>query len=161
MRCSQVAPLSVLAAFHGVVAVYFKENYNLFVTNTTHTILSSTVGFLLLLKATLCYRHYGAAKQVLWPRQRARWLDPHVLSDRHSRPLLQAGTGGRGWRAAAPDLTSLSRACPQTIKDAIDCIRTLAVHVNSYGVVTSEDQARSIVKTHADLVSSAAVALLT
>jgi hypothetical protein len=96
MRCSQVAPLSVLAAFHGVVAVYFKENYNLFVTNTTHTILSSTVGFLLLLKATLCYRHYGAAKQVLWPRQRARWLDPLVSPRRQSMPLFQAATpGGR------------------------------------------------------------------
>ena len=96
MRCSQVAPLSVLAAFHGVVAVYFKENYNLFVTNTTHTILSSTVGFLLLLKATLCFRHYGAAKQVLWPRQRARWLDPLVSPRRQSMPLFQAATpGGR------------------------------------------------------------------
>jgi len=42
---------------------------------------------------------------------------------------------------------------PQTIKDAIDCIRTLALHINSYGVVTSEEQARSIIKTHADLVS--------
>ena len=74
-------------------------------------------------------------------------------------PLLQAATPGCGWRAPAPDL--VVRACPQTIKDAIDCIRTLAVHVNSYGVVTSEEQARSIVKTHADLVSSAAVAMLT
>ena len=60
----QVAPLAVLAAFHGVVAVYFKENYNLFVTNTTHTILGPTVGFLLLLKASISYRHYGVAKQV-------------------------------------------------------------------------------------------------
>ena len=59
-----MASLSILAAFHGIVAVYFKENYNLFVTNTTHTILGSTVGFLLLLKAGLCYRHYSIAKQV-------------------------------------------------------------------------------------------------
>ena len=56
--------LSVLAAFNGIVAVYFKENYNLFVTNTTHTILGSTIGFLLLLKAVLSYNHYDAAKQV-------------------------------------------------------------------------------------------------
>jgi hypothetical protein len=61
---SQIAALSVLAAFHGVVAVYFKENYNLFVTNTTHSICGTTVGLLLLLKAGLSYRHYSAAKQV-------------------------------------------------------------------------------------------------
>lgn len=54
----QVAPLSVLAAFHGIVAVYFKENYNIFVTNTTHTITGSTVGFLLIFKAVLSFRHY-------------------------------------------------------------------------------------------------------
>jgi len=69
----QVAALSVLAAFNGIVAVYFKENYNLFVTNTTHTILGSTIGFLLLLKAALSYNHYNAAKQArirsicVWP----------------------------------------------------------------------------------------------
>jgi hypothetical protein len=109
-RFSQVAPLSVLAAFHGVVAVYFKENYNLFVTNTTHTILSSTVGFLLLLKATLCYRHYAAAKQVHWPRQRARWLNScHLAATpcRYSRPPLQAADGG------LPPLTSLFARAPR------------------------------------------------
>jgi len=97
----QVAALSVLAAFHGIVAVYFKENYNLFVTNTTHTILGPTVGFLLLLKAALSYHHYKVAKQ--------------------------------------------------TVKDSIDCIRTLAVHINSYGVVRDEEHARSIIKTYADI----------
>ena len=40
----------------------------------------------------------------------------------------------------------------QTVKDAIDSVRALAVHINSYGVVTSEDQARFIIKTHADVV---------
>ena len=40
----------------------------------------------------------------------------------------------------------------QTIKDAFDAIRTLAINVNAYGVVTSEEQARSIIKTHADMV---------
>jgi len=41
----------------------------------------------------------------------------------------------------------------QTIKDSIDCIRTLSVHINSYGVVKDEEQARSIIKTYADIVS--------
>lgn len=41
----------------------------------------------------------------------------------------------------------------QTVKDSIDCIRALAVYANSYGVVMSEEQARAIVKTHADLVN--------
>ena len=102
----QVASLSVLAAFHGVVAVYFKDNYNLFVTNTTHTILGSTVGFLLLLKATLCYRHYSAAKQVLQPPA-AR---PLACSARPASPPPQA---------PAPDLTAPSVSADNLGRDGL------------------------------------------
>jgi hypothetical protein len=63
--CSQVAPLAILACFHGIVAVYFKSNYNLFVSDTTHTILSPAVAILLIFKAVLSYQHYTLAKQVL------------------------------------------------------------------------------------------------
>ena len=48
----------------------------------------------------------------------------------------------------------------QTIKDAFDAIRTLAINVNAYGVVTSEEQARSIIKTHADMVIAPLLLLL-
>ena len=41
-----------------VCRIDFKENYNIFVTNTTHTITGSTVGFLLIFKAVLSFRHY-------------------------------------------------------------------------------------------------------
>lgn len=97
----KVAPLTILACFHGIVAVYFKSNYNLFVSDTTHTILSPAVAILLIFKSVLSYQHYTLAKR--------------------------------------------------TIKDAFDAIRTLAINVNAYGVVTSEEQARSIIKTHADM----------
>ena len=80
-------------------------------------------------------------------------------SQRHKRQLSHAGiyaslnTCMYSIRMLAKCTHSHSRATHiQTIKDSIDSIRTLAVHVNSYGVVTSEEQARFIVKTHADLV---------
>jgi len=141
--CLQVASLSILAAFHGIVAVYFKENYNLFVTNTTHTILGPTVGFLLLLKAALSYHHYKVAKQVLAPA--CSVAPPACLATKAKHIICN--------KKQNPPSSDLCVDVSQTIKDSIDCIRTLAVHINSYGVVKDEDQARSIIKTYADIVS--------
>lgn len=58
--------VSCIAALHAAIAVYFKENYNLFVSDTSHTLVGTTIGFLLIMKAVLAYLHYNEARQVFF-----------------------------------------------------------------------------------------------
>mmetsp|Transcript_34275 Transcript_34275/g.107382 ORF Transcript_34275/g.107382 Transcript_34275/m.107382 type:complete len:446 (+) Transcript_34275:107-1444(+) len=93
--------LAAISGMNGIVAVYFKENYNYYITSTTHSLMASTLGFFLILKNCLAFFHFHSAKR--------------------------------------------------TVHDLLDAMRTLAIHVQAYGVARSEDEARDIVNTYTNL----------
>jgi predicted membrane chloride channel (bestrophin family) len=58
--------VSLVCAVNGVIAVFFKDQYNLYITDTSHALIGTAVALLVVLKSTIAYQHFAAAKQSVY-----------------------------------------------------------------------------------------------
>jgi predicted membrane chloride channel (bestrophin family) len=58
--------VSLICSVNGVIAVFFKDQYNLYITDTSHALIGTAVALLVVFKSTIAYQHFAAAKQSVY-----------------------------------------------------------------------------------------------
>ncbi|KAJ1480660.1 Bestrophin/UPF0187, partial [Baffinella frigidus] len=58
--------VSMICGLNGIIGVFFKDEYNLYMTDTSHEMIGTAVALILVFKCVMAYQHYSVAKQCVY-----------------------------------------------------------------------------------------------